>query len=119
MLLGAPAIAALLLLGGALGMLLAPFAMLYDDVARALGMATFLLFFLTPIVYPPPTSMPGALAVLANPIGLLLVTAREALTLGVVTHATLAVSYGVGAVLLTGLAWVVFRLATPHLVARL
>jgi lipopolysaccharide transport system permease protein len=114
-----PAIVALLLLGGALGLMASPIGMLYDDVSRAIGIATFLLFFLTPVVYPVPTTMPGALTLLLNPVGVLLVTSRELMTSSGVSHPGLALGAGVGSLFLFGLAWLMFRLSTPHLVSRL
>jgi lipopolysaccharide transport system permease protein len=114
-----PAMAALLLLGAAIGILLTPLGLLYGDVSRAVGLATFLLFFLTPIVYPPPTTMPGVLTVVANPVALLLVTSREVMTSGVVSHPVLAMAFAGGAVILLLAGWLVFRLAVPHLVSRL
>ena len=39
-----------------ISVLLAPLGMLYDDVPRVVQVATGLLFFLTPVVYPPTDS---------------------------------------------------------------
>jgi ABC-type polysaccharide/polyol phosphate export systems, permease component len=84
-----------------------------------MGIATFLLFFLTPVVYPAPTTMPGMLTLLLNPVGVLLVTSRALMTSSDVSHAGLAVAAGVGSLFLFGLAWLMFRLSAPHLVSRL
>ena len=114
-----PAIGALLVLGGALGLLATPLGMLYDDIPRAVGVGTFLLFFLTPVVYPVPTTMPGKLTLLANPVGILLVTSREVMTSTPLSHPILAVGTGIGAAVLLFAAWLLFRLSAPHLVSKL
>ncbi|HEU0077798.1 MAG TPA: hypothetical protein VFQ76_09145, partial [Longimicrobiaceae bacterium] len=46
-------VAALLLLGFSIGLLLAPVGLLYQDVSRGLVLATGIWFFLTPVIYPP------------------------------------------------------------------
>jgi len=114
-----PAVAALLLLGAAAGLILAPFGVIFEDVPRSLGVATFLLFFLTPVVYPPPQTMPGALTSLANPVGILLVTGREIMASLPPSHPLLALGSGIGAVIILVLGWLMFRLSAPHLVSKL
>lgn len=106
-------IAALLLLGLALGMLIAPAGLLYDDVGRAVALATGFWFFLTPVVYRAPAD--GLLRL--NPVTPLLETTRGWLT----SNGT---ARGFGAVTLAALvtlfaAWLVQRIARPHTVARL
>lgn len=110
--------AALGLLGLALGLFLAPLGLLYEDVGRGLTLVTGAWFFLTPIVYPAPD---GGLVRL-NPVTPALDLTRQWLTGG----APDALS-GAGVVLLQlalllpllSAAWLVLRLARPHLVARL
>ncbi len=114
-----PLVAVLLSLGAAIGLVTAPLGILYDDVPRALNVATYLLFFLTPVVYPPPTSMPGLLTVVANPISVLIVTSREIMTAQPVTFPALATSVAVCSLIVLVLGWIVFRLAVPHLVSKL
>jgi lipopolysaccharide transport system permease protein len=114
-----PATLALLVLGAAAGLLTAPFGLLYDDIPRAIGLFTYGLFFLTPIVYPPPSTMPGALTVTINPVGILLVTSREMITSAPVSYPLAALAAATGAVLLLASAWIVFRVATPHIVSKL
>ena len=112
-------ILSLLILGLALGLMLAPLGLLYQDVGRGLGLLTSFWFFLTPVVYPVPTIWPASLLVNFNPVTPLLVTTRAWLT-GQATH-----SLGVFAVisvvcsLFLLLSWLIYRLARPHLVARL
>ncbi|MEW5931133.1 MAG: ABC transporter permease [Gemmatimonadota bacterium] len=108
-------VAALLLLGFSLGLLLAPVGMLYQDVSRGITLVAGIWFFLTPVIYPPSASPLGAL----NPVAPLLVTARGWLTGGPAAPAA-----GSGVVVAASLAalavgWGGYRLAKPHLVSRL
>ncbi len=116
---GLPVVIALLILGAGIGLVLAPIGMLYDDIPRAVGLSTYLLFFLTPIIYPVPTEMPGLIATLGNPVALLLVTAREVMSSQPVSHpvASVAASIGAAVALLVGL--LTFRLSIPHVVSKL
>lgn len=107
-------VAALTLLGLALGVVLAPLGLLYEDVGRALGIATALWFFLTPIVHRAPAV--GILRL--NPVTPLLDTTRAWLTsTASVEGAFVLVIAAAAAVLLGG--WAMLRLARPHLVERL
>lgn len=106
-------LAGLALLGLALGMLLAPFGLLYDDVGSALPLFTGFWFFLSPILYP--AARFDALAL--NPATPLIEAGRALLTGGEASAAAAGL-VGAGALLLLTLAWVFYRLAQPHLVAR-
>ena len=114
-----PSTAALLLLGCALGLLLTPIGLLYEDVPRAIGIVMYGLFFLTPVIYPPPSTMPGLLTLEVNPIGILLVTSREVMTSSPVTHLQLTMFAAAGAIVLFLISWIIFRLSVPHLVSKL
>lgn len=104
---------ALLVLGLALGLLAAPLGLLYDDVGRALLLAASMLFFLTPVVYPLPSE--GLFRL--NPVGLLLGTSRSWLTGSGAAPGFIAVAAASVAAL--ALAWLFYRLARPHVIARL
>jgi lipopolysaccharide transport system permease protein len=105
--------AALILLGFSLGLLAAPFGLLYDDVHRLLFTGAGFLFFLTPVVYP----LPAGHWFQINPVAVLITTTR-----GWITGA----SAGPGFIIVTALSlvvltfsWLLYRLARPHFVARL
>lgn len=112
-------VAALLLLGFALGLLLAPFGLLYQDVPRGLALAVGFWFFLTPVIYPWPPAGRAALLAKLNPVAPLLEATRGWLTTGRTESARgfLFVSALTLPVLLT--AWLLQRLARPHIIARL
>lgn len=105
--------AALAALGLAVGLAVAPLGLLYDDVRPGLMLAVAFWFFLTPIVYPTPAGGPLRF----NPVTPLLDTARGWVV---------APEAGVGFFIVFGLAlaalagaWLVYRLARPHVVTRL
>lgn len=106
-------IAGLALLGLAIGLLLSPLGMLYDDVGRGLTLVTGLWFFLTPVVYP----ASGAGLLRLNPVTPLLQSARAGLTGGAAADGLIVVT-ACSAVALAG-AWLLVRLARPHVIARL
>lgn len=105
------AIAAIALFGVALGTAVAPIGLLYDDVARALSLVTSLWFFLTPVLYPARGVM------LWNPLTPLVEVARGSLT-GGGADPRFALVLALTMPLLLA-AWLFFRLARPHVVARL
>jgi len=105
--------ASLAVLGLAAGLLLAPVGLLYDDIGRALTLALSFGFFVTPIVYPIPAGSPLRFNPLAPPIE----TVRNWMAGAGPAPGYLLVTAG-GLALLV-LAWLFYRLARPHFVARL
>ena len=105
--------AALLLLGLAGGLALAPVGLLYEDVGRGLPLAAMLLFFVSPVAYPLP---PGRVFAL-NPVAVLIDGTRgfvrgagpSPVFLAIVAASAVALTFG----------WLFARLARPHVVARL
>jgi lipopolysaccharide transport system permease protein len=108
----------LVLLGTFIGVLLAPFGVLYQDVSKALTLVTGFWLFLTPVVYPVPTQGAFGFLVKLNPVTPLLVTARELATTGVVSDPVRF--WIVSAITIFGLifTWIGFRLAMPFVVER-
>jgi lipopolysaccharide transport system permease protein len=110
---------ALLALGFAIGLALTPIGLLYHDVGQGLTVAAGFWFFLTPVVYPWPVDVAGDALIALNPVTPLLVTTRAWLTGASGADAAHLAAVGAGALVLLLAAWVVYRLARPHLVARL
>ena len=106
-------LAALLVLGLALGLFLAPWGLLFEDVGRAMVLATGLWFFLTPIVY----AGGGSGLLRLNPVTPLLEATRAWLT-GGRGDPGFAVAGGLALGALA-LAWLLYRIARPHVIARL
>jgi lipopolysaccharide transport system permease protein len=113
------AVLALMLIGYAIGVMLAPLGMLFKDVNLALMLFLTFWMFVTPVVFPLATEGKLALLQLLNPVTPILVTARE-LALGLpptmLGHALLIVLAFVGVLFL---GWTLFRVALPHVIARL
>jgi lipopolysaccharide transport system permease protein len=105
-------VAGLALLGLALGLLVAPVGLLYDDVGRGVTMTTALLFFAMPIAYP--LAPIGWQAF--NPV-LPLIDLTRSWLVGPSPGGGLAPVLGAALVLV--LAWMLYRLAQPHVVERL
>ena len=112
-------ILAILLFGYALGIFLAPAGLLFGDVAKIVPFITQFWFFLTPVVYPPPTQGLAAGLAKLNPVSPLIIAARDCLTGQPPT--TLVAAAGVTTVAIIGLAigFLGYRLAMPHVIERL
>lgn len=106
-------VVALAVLGLAAGLLLAPAGLLYDDVGRAVALATSFGFFLTPVAYPLPAD--GLLRL--NPVAPLLQTTRGWLVGARPADGFLVVAVAAVAMALAG--WLFYRIAKPHLIAGL
>jgi lipopolysaccharide transport system permease protein len=111
-------IAALIMAGFMVGVLLTPLGMLYSDVQQTIPIAAMFLMFLTPVLYPQPRSGIAAAVADLNPLTPLVNVTRDWLTTGHASQlpAFLAVS-GCTAVLLF-FGWILYRLALPHIIAR-
>jgi len=109
----------LIVLGFAIGQTLLPASLLYHDISRALTASTAIWFFLTPIVYPPPTAWPARLVNWVNPVSPLLCAARELLLAQTLSQPQALLTTLLASVLLFGLSWVLFRVTLPEVVARI
>ncbi len=113
------AILDLVLLGMMFGLLITPIGVLYTDIALGLTVVTGLWFFVTPVVYPPPTSYPFSLLAILNPVSPILVGARDLATEGVLHNPIPFFVVTVLMFVLLLITWVVYRLAIPILVERM
>ena len=107
------------LTGFMIGLIVTPFGVLYGDVQHSLPIASTFLMLITPVLYPVPSSGLGARVASLNPLTPLVTATRDWLTTGAAIQHTafLVVSIVTATLLLFG--WVLYRLALPHLVARL
>lgn len=113
------AMAALLLVGTAIGLLISPLAGLYGDVTRAIPMVAQFWMLLTPVVYPPRADGLAGILATWNPVSPLITTARESLTGQPLHHLPEFFVVSTCGVLLAVIALFGFRLAMPHLIARM
>ena len=111
-------VVALLLLGFAIGLLLTPVGLLYQDVSRGLNLAVMFWFFLTPVIYSPYSGSAASILTL-NPVTPLLDATRNWLTsssTSIPRNFVFVLSLTIPTLLI---AWLLQRLARPHVVARL
>lgn len=112
-------ILSLMLLGLMFGLLLTPLALLYRDIEKGLPIVLQIWFFLTPVIYPVPKHGAGSILNYVNPVAPVLNTCRELLTTGDVTRPGLFVLITALTMVLLILGWVLYRLAMPHIIARI
>jgi lipopolysaccharide transport system permease protein len=113
------AIIVLVLLGTTVGLLITPIGVLYTDVSQGLTVVTGLWFFVTPVVYPPPTSFPFSLLAVLNPVSPILVGARDLATQGVLHNPISFFAVTITTFFVLAVTGVVYRLAIPILVERM
>ncbi len=113
------ALVLLLVLGTGLGVLLAPLGGLYEDVGRGIIFSAMALLIVTPVVFVPPDGGTFAEIVALNPITPLLVTTRDLMTTGTMTHPLGFFLASLFAVLLLLAAWTAYRLAMPIIIERM
>jgi lipopolysaccharide transport system permease protein len=109
----------LLLLGMTFGLLLTPIGLLYTDVSHGLTIMITMWFFLTPVVYPPPTNFPLSLIATLNPVSPILVGARDLATTGVLHNPIMCFLVTFMMLLLLMVAWIIYRLAMPIVIERI
>ena len=112
-------IIALILVGFTLGVVLTPVGLLYNDVQQILPIATTFLMLLTPVVYPPPRTGLAAIVAAWNPLSPLIIVTREWMTIGNGPDIAPFALVTALAMLLLFTGWMMYRLALPHVIARL
>jgi lipopolysaccharide transport system permease protein len=113
------AAAALLTAGFAIGLILVPASSLYGDVGRVIPIVSGFWMLLTPVVYPPRTEGLAGWLATWNPVSPLIITARETLTAQPLGMLVPFFAVFAGSLLLVFLGLVGFRIAMPHLIARM
>ena len=113
------AIMDLVLLGITFGLLITPIGVLYTDIAQGLTVITGFWFFITPVVYPPPTSFPFSLLAILNPVSPILAGARDLATEGVLRNPIPFFVVTFLSIVVLFITWVVYRLSIPILVERM
>lgn len=109
----------IIVLGFTIGVLITPFGLLYTDVAQGLTLATTFWLFVTPVLYP--AAKEGAATILSNwnPVSPIVITARHWLTIGPVDNILPFTIVCSMSVVLLFLGWILYRVAMPHLIARM
>jgi len=113
------AVLSLMLAGIALGLLITPVGILYNDVGKGLPLLMQFFMYLTPVVFPMPDKGWAATLIQANPLTPLILTARDLLTGFAPEHMTIFLLVNFGMFILLSLMWVVYRAAMPILIERM
>jgi lipopolysaccharide transport system permease protein len=114
-----PGLMALLLFGWGLGLVMAPFGLLYDDVPRAVFLATLFWFLVTPIAYATPPSTKILSFQILNPLTYLLGAPRDWLIGDLWWPGWTWFTGSAGSVVLVVVGWLLYRLSVPHLIDRM
>lgn len=109
---------ALLVLGFAIGLVLTPFSLLYQDLSRLLLIVTGFWLLVTPVAYATPTTGPGVLIAKLNPVTPVLNQTRSWLTGGALLPSKEFIVISIISTILLVFGWLLFRLAKPHLIDR-
>lgn len=112
-------VAALMILGLSIGLLLTPIALLYTDIGRGIAIIAAFWLFLTPVVYPPADSGLAAYLTTLNPVSPVIITARDWLISQPPTHLAGFVAVTSAALVLLFIGWVVYHVGLPHLIERM
>jgi lipopolysaccharide transport system permease protein len=110
---------ALILVGFTLGIVLTPLGLLYNDVQQTIPIITMFLMLLTPVVYPPPETGLAAMVAKWNPLTPLILVTRDWITTGDATQIAVFALITSLAVVLLFAGWIIYRLALPHVIARM
>jgi lipopolysaccharide transport system permease protein len=110
---------ALVLTGLVTGLLLTPLSLLYGDVQRLLIFIVPAWMLLTPVLYPVPQTGLAGIVVAMNPLTPLVTSTRNWLTLGMTSNLGGFITVTALMMILLVLAWMVYRVALPHIIARL
>lgn len=112
-------ILSLILTGFVIGVLITPLGILYSDVQQTLPILTTFLMLLTPVLYPVPQSGMAANIAGFNPLTPLVMATRDWLTTGATVHAGAFIVVTLIALVILIFGWAIFRIAMPHLIARI
>lgn len=109
----------LVLLGVMAGVLLTPIAVLYQDIEKGIPLLLPFLMILSGAVVPIPATGMGKILGTLNPIYPVLETTRNLLIGQPPILWTHCIVIGAAAWILLMIGWVIYRIAMPHLIARL
>ena len=102
-----------------LGVMLVPLGSLFGDVQQTLPVAATFLMFMTPVIYPQPESGLAGAVIRWNPLTPVITVTRDWLTTGASEQVGAFVLVSIVSVTLLFIAWVMYRLALPHIIARM
>jgi lipopolysaccharide transport system permease protein len=109
----------LILLGQAIGLLLAPLSIVYQDFAKGLPLVLGLGMFITPVVYPMPVKESFVSKVIMhNPLTYVISGIRDLSIYGTTSYTQQIILITLCSVILFFLAWMVYSLSMPYVIER-
>ena len=114
-----PLLLLLVAMGNVIGIFITPPAILYQDFEKGIPLMLPFLMILSGAVIPAPTEGLAADLAALNPLYPVLESARCALLGQPITHGLVASIYAACTVVLIVCGWVLYRVAMPHLIARI
>jgi lipopolysaccharide transport system permease protein len=112
-------IISLILAGTALGLLLTPVGVLYTDIGKSMPLLMQFLMYLTPVVFPMPSSGWAAGVFKLNPMTPLILTSRDWLTGFSPQYLFYFCIVNAFIIVLLLAVWVIYRAAIPILIERM
>ena len=109
----------LMIVGFMIGVAATPIGILYTDVPQLIPIIAMFFMFLTPVLYPPAERGIAASLAKWNPLSPLIIVSRDWLTTGYSGHSVAFFLVSTSALALLFAGWVMYRLALPHVVARI
>lgn len=113
------AILAILIVGTAIGLLMAPLGLLYTDIGRAIPIAAQFAMYITPVVFAMPEGGLTAKLFHLNFMTPLVLNARAWLTGMESVMVPYFIGVSLGAVLLLFVGWLLYRVTMPVLIERM
>ena len=112
------AIVPILLLTLGLGFIVAVLNGVFRDTAHIVSIATTFLMFVTPVLYPPPAMEPVATLNKINPIGILVIGARDIMISGSLTQPNEFVFASIFSIFFFLFSWRAFHMMEPRIAER-
>lgn len=108
----------LIIFGSAMGLLLTPVGLLYSDIGRGLGIVLQFAIYLTPVIYPEPTSGLAAKLMKYNPTAELIVVTRNSLLGNSFIDIRNLIIITIFSILLFFVGLFIYRIAMPIIIER-
>jgi lipopolysaccharide transport system permease protein len=108
----------LLLLTLGFGFILSILNGMFRDTTQIVSLATTLLLFITPVLYPSPSIEPIATLNRINPVGILVISARDLVIGGTLTHPNEFIYATIFSMIIFLSSWRAFHIAEPRMAER-
>jgi len=109
----------LIILGIEIGLILAPFSVLYQDVVKVIGPLMASWLFITPVIYPVPQEGTLRILVNLNPVTPLLVATRELATTGGLSNPFGFWIASIFVLAFLPLAWLFYKVSLPFALEKI